>query len=379
VLPFVTVFMLLLLVTCGIVIDVGHAYRVKRALQASVDAAAAAGAGQLPDPALAISTAHIYSAEDGGLNTITSVTGVKVDAVADCATGPKFCNPVNTVHVTATAQVPTTFLRLIGIDTITETVKARACSPCGAVPLDIVIALDRSGSMGGSKMQSARDGINAFLASMDTSVDQIGLVVFPPASAGGACQAGSQANYDVVSNPYLVVPMSTDYGTMVGNTLVPNPSSALVSTIACVAPGGSTAYANAIDVSQTELAVKGRPGVQKVIVLLSDGAANTGPGYLPASSSYRMQPCNQGINSAASAKAAGTLVYSIAYDLSGSGREACRADNGSAEAPAITATGALQTIASPGNYYAQPLPSQLTSIFLAISADLGRGSTRLNG
>jgi hypothetical protein len=344
-----------------------------------VDAAAAAGAGQLPDPALAISTAHIYSAEDGGLNTITSVTGVKVDAVADCATGPKFCNPVNTVHVTATAQVPTTFLRLIGIDTITETVKARACSPCGAVPLDIVIALDRSGSMGGSKMQSARDGINAFLASMDTSVDQIGLVVFPPASAGGACQAGSQANYDLVSNPYLVVPMSTDYGTMVGNTLVPNPASALVSTIACVAPGGSTAYANAMDVSQTELAVNGRPGVQKVIVLLSDGAANTGPGYLPASSSYRMQPCNQGINSAASAKAAGTLVYSIAYDLSGSGSEACRADNGSAEAPAITATGALQAIASPGNYYAQPLPSQLTSIFLAISADLGRGSTRLNG
>jgi hypothetical protein len=92
-----------------------------------------------------------------------------------------------------------------------------------------------------------------------------------------------------------------------------------------------------------------------------------------------MQPCNQGINSAASAKAAGTLVYSIAYDLSGSGSEACRADNGSAEAPAITATGALQAIASPGNYYAQPLPSQLTSIFLAISADLGRGSTRLNG
>ncbi|MDX6535473.1 MAG: hypothetical protein QOF68_3217 [Gaiellales bacterium] len=378
-LPFITVFMLLLLVTCGIVIDIGHAYRVKRALQASVDAAAAAGAGQLPDPALAVSTAHIYSAEDGGLNTITSVSGVKVDALADCATGPKFCNPANTVHVTATADVPTTFLRLVGIDTIPETVSASACSPCGAVPLDIVIALDRSGSMNAAKIQAARDGINAFLASMDPSVDQIGLAVFPPASAGGACQAGAQANYDVVSNPYMVVPLSTDYGTMVGNTMVPNPSSALVSTVACVAPGGSTAYANAIDASQSELLASGRPGVQKVIVVLSDGAANTGPGYLPASSSYRTQPCNQAISSAATAKAAGTLVYSIAYDLSGAGSEACRNDSGSAEAPAITATGALQAIASPGNYYAQPLPSQLTSIFLAISADLGRGSTRLNG
>jgi hypothetical protein len=379
VLPFITVFMLLLLVTCGIVIDIGHAYRVKRALQASVDAAAAAGAGQLPDPALAVSTAHIYSAEDGGLNTITSVSGVKVDALADCATGPKFCNPANTVHVTATADVPTTFLRLVGIDTIPETVSASACSPCGAVPLDIMIALDRSGSMNAAKIQAARDGINAFLASMDPSVDQIGLAVFPPASAGGACQAGAQANYDVVSNPYMVVPLSTDYGTMVGNTMVPNPSSALVSTVACVAPGGSTAYANAIDASQSELLASGRPGVQKVIVVLSDGAANTGPGYLPASSSYRTQPCNQAISSAATAKAAGTLVYSIAYDLSGAGSEACRNDSGSVEAPAITATGALQAIASPGNYYAQPLPSQLTSIFLAISADLGRGSTRLNG
>ncbi|MDX6592791.1 MAG: hypothetical protein QOJ13_1987 [Gaiellales bacterium] len=378
-LPFITVFMLLLLVTCGIVIDIGHAYRVKRALQASVDAAAAAGAGQLPDPALAVSTAHIYSAEDGGLNTITSVSGVKVDALADCATGPKFCNPANTVHVTATADVPTTFLRLVGIDTIPETVSASACSPCGAVPLDIMIALDRSGSMNAAKIQAARDGINAFLASMDPSVDQIGLAVFPPASAGGACQAGAQANYDVVSNPYMVVPLSTDYGTMVGNTMVPNPSSALVSTVACVAPGGSTAYANAIDASQSELLASGRPGVQKVIVVLSDGAANTGPGYLPASSSYRTQPCNQAISSAATAKAAGTLVYSIAYDLSGAGSEACRNDSGSVEAPAITATGALQAIASPGNYYAQPLPSQLTSIFLAISADLGRGSTRLNG
>jgi len=379
VLPFITVFMLLLLVTCGVVIDLGHAYRVKRALQASADAAAAAGAGQLPDPMLAVSTAHTYSAEDGGLNTIDGITGVSVNASADCATGPKFCNPANTVHVTTTANVPTTFLRLIGIDTITETVRARACSPCGAVPLDIIIALDRSGSMGGGKMQSARDGINAFLSTMDPAVDQVGLVVFPPASAGGACVAGAQSNYDVVSNPYLVVPMSTDYGTMVGNSLVLNPASSLVSTVNCVAPGGSTAYANAIDASQTELAARGRAGVQDVIVLLSDGAANTGPGYLPASSSYRTQPCNQAVASAASAKGAGTLVYSIAYDLTGSGAEMCQRDGGGNEAPAISATGALQAIASPGNYYAQPTADQLTTIFLAISADLGRGSTRLNG
>ena len=36
-------------------------------------------------------------------------------------------------------------------------------------------------------------------------------------------------------------------------------------------------------------------------------------------------------------------------------------------------------ISSPGNYYAEPQPSSLTGIFLAISADLGHGTSRLNG
>jgi len=46
---------------------------------------------------------------------------------------------------------------------------------------------------------------------------------------------------------------------------------------------------------------------------------------------------------------------------------------------AILANEALQEIASPGNYYAEPQPSSLTGIFLAISADLGHGTSRLNG
>jgi hypothetical protein len=47
------------------------------------------------------------------------------------------------------------------------------------------------------------------------------------------------------------------------------------------------------------------------------------------------------------------------------------------ESPAITANQALQQIASPGNYYAQPQPSALVGIFNAISADIARGHSRL--
>ena len=47
-LPLVAVFIIVLMITAGAVIDLGNAYRVHQQLQASADAAAAAGAGNLP-------------------------------------------------------------------------------------------------------------------------------------------------------------------------------------------------------------------------------------------------------------------------------------------------------------------------------------------
>ncbi len=77
----------------------------------------------------------------------------------------------------------------------------------------------------------------------------------------------------------MLVPLSSDYKT--GTDL--NTASNLVSTINCVQANGNTAYANAIDAAQAEIVKDGRPGAIKIIVLLSDGAANTGPLYYPAS------------------------------------------------------------------------------------------------
>lgn len=93
---------------------------------------------------------------------------------------------------------------------------------------------------------------------------------------------------------------------------------------------------------------------------------------------------------AGDSKSKGVLMYSIAYDVSGDGAQACIADRGSIvngvtaggntpESPAIQGDEALQEIASPGNYYAQPEPVALTNIFLAISADIAKGTSRING
>jgi hypothetical protein len=150
--------------------------------------------------------------------------------------------------------------------------------------------------------------------------------------------------------------------------------------VSCIRGAGSTAYANAIEAAQAELDRSGRPDAPDIIVMLSDGAANTGPTYYPSGSSYRTQPCNQGVRSAATIKAKKTVVYTIGYDLDATapGTNVCK--NGvtnAAESPAITAYSAIQQMASPGNFYNHPSPTDLSAIFQAIAFDINEGKSRL--
>jgi Flp pilus assembly protein TadG len=63
----------MLIVTAGLVVDVGHAMLVQRQLQAGVDAAALAGVQHLPDKAMAESVAVQYSANPGSKNAVNTV------------------------------------------------------------------------------------------------------------------------------------------------------------------------------------------------------------------------------------------------------------------------------------------------------------------
>lgn len=382
VIPLVAVMFITLLIFVGMVIDFGNAYRVRSALRASTDAAATAGADNLPDPTLSVSTAHNFGSENGMKNTISGVSSVSMSAVANCATGPNWCDPANTLKVTQTAHVKTFFLGLVGINDIPITVSAQACSPCDGKPLDVQVVIDRSGSMSGAKIQNAKDGIEAMLGALDDQQVAVGLTIFaPPTTVANRCNSVGSNPYDTASYPYTVVPLSQNYKKADGTL---NTSSTLVSTINCIKAGGSTAYANALDAAKAELDAHGRANVDKVIILMSDGAANTGPAYLPWNSPYRLSPCHQAINEAAADKAAGVMVYSIAYDLGGT-PQYCQNDVGGSqhnqtqnESPSILATTALQTIASPGDYYANPNPTDLTSIFLSIAGDMQKGTSRLN-
>jgi Flp pilus assembly protein TadG len=371
----------------GLVIDVGRAYQAQRILQSQADAAALAGAQELPDPSAAIAVAEQYGGESGAVNESGAVDNVQTTATTKCLTSAPGCTPSNAVVVTQAAQVDTYFASLFGLDSFDVDVKATACSPCGSKPLDIMLVLDRTGSMcqftngnndpACTDLENAREGMKTFLGFFDSNIDWVGLAVLPPApSVSQRCNTPASGNYNSPSSQYLIVPLSNDYKT--GGAL--NPSSDLVATIECQKGGGSTAYAHALEAAQQELVASGRPEADDIIVFLSDGAANTGPNFLPSTSPYRTKPCGQGVASAGTAKGQGTLIFSIGYDVNEvAGSNVCRngVTNG-LEVPPITAEQALQQIATDSTtYYNKPNPGQLNTIFTSIAADISAGRARL--
>ena len=124
------------------VVDVGYAYFTQRSLQASADAAALAGAQQLPDSSAATSTATQFGTGKSAKNAITRAT-VSETITTKCLTTIPGCNPVNAVVVDETAHVNSFFAQLVGLSKYDVHVRATACSPCGVKPLDVMVVLDR--------------------------------------------------------------------------------------------------------------------------------------------------------------------------------------------------------------------------------------------
>ena len=383
----VVLFLIVMLGFAALVLDVGHAYLAQRRLQASVDAAALAGADGLPTVAAATALAGTYGA--GGSNSPLKVDNVQMTVSTKCLATAPGCSPANAVVVSESAAVPTVFAKVLGINSFTVHATATACSPCSAKPLDVMLVLDRTGSMCTTDtgaddhpqctdMQNARGGLKTFLTYMDPTLDHVGFAVLPPAASSSSACPYTAGAYTSPNDHYVLVPLSSDYSS--GGVL--NTSSPLVSAINCVQANGTTSYANALEAAQAELAKDGRPKTQKIIVFMSDGAANTGPTSYPQSSPYRATPCHQGMTSSQAIQASGTIVYSIGYDV---GHDICQGLNKNAagnyvqgpEQPSISALQALQGIASPGNYYNQPTASQLNTIYASVAADILAGTSRL--
>ncbi len=174
--------MVVFIAVVGLVVDVGRLYVAQRQLQIAADAAALAGAQSLPNGTAARTVACTYSATDhaGGScdgasmgtdakNAVGSLPGVETNTTLECLSATSAgagCVPgdgcdttplppsyasgggCNAIKVTETIQLPTTFMRVLGITSMPVTVSSTAGAAGGTPhPLDIQMVVDTSGSM----------------------------------------------------------------------------------------------------------------------------------------------------------------------------------------------------------------------------------------
>jgi hypothetical protein len=110
-------FMTVLIAMSAAVLDIGSWYRADRALQATVDAAALAGAQALPEnPVEAELLALEYADKNGGEVEVTDITFSSTNNTIG----------TDTITVDAEAPAPGFFARIFGIDEVTVGAKATA-------------------------------------------------------------------------------------------------------------------------------------------------------------------------------------------------------------------------------------------------------------
>lgn len=126
-----------------------------------------------------------------------------------------------------------------------STIQADAPAVCGNVNTDIILVIDRSGSMGqANKLVQAKNAAKNFIdvVAKQSESAQIGLVTFSTDSS-------------------LASSLTTDYNSV-------------KSKINALTANGNTCQECGIREANKEIATHGRPGVKKVIVMLTDGQAN---------------------------------------------------------------------------------------------------------
>jgi len=412
----VALFMTVAIGIGGFVIDIGHAAWVQRQLQASADAAALAGAGEInccSGTSKAVSTATKYSSLAGDQNVLPGITTTFVSGYpalkcftstgVSCALGSGYDN-ANGIVVKQQASVPMWFASIFGLTSIPVTATATAGvqgGPTKQVAVEIVLDTthsmndaDTSCGSGQTQESCAQAGAATLMKELTYQGAQVGLMTFPsPTTATVADDYNcSGTNPSIVpyaaGDNYQVVGLSNDFKTSSSGSNL-STSSDIVRGIGAgktssggscpgmQAPGGEgTYYAGAISAAQANLVANAPAGYQRVIILLSDGDATATGSQI--SSSLAGNECQQGVTAAQAATAAGTWVFTVAYGSETSG--SCATDTSG-----IQACTAMQEMASKAAFFyaddmggssgctssANPNITDLNSAFSSIGQSFG--------
>jgi Flp pilus assembly protein TadG len=193
----------------GLSLESGHIYYAYRLLQASTNAAALAGAYQMPNTGTAATAVTEYSAQSGELNATKMLTHVvatpsykclntvttDLDVVCETATGAT--GGYNALTVTQTATIPLWFGGLVGFRSLNVEAVATAAMRGGAnTPWNIAIIQDTTASMNDEDSGDQCDNtqINCSLQGMQVLLNDL-----YPCGLGQTCSSTGVAAVDSVS------------------------------------------------------------------------------------------------------------------------------------------------------------------------------------
>ena len=357
----IVLFVFVLIVIMGaaaMVIDVGVLRNSNQNLWNALDAGALAGATQLPADASNADAIALQYADMNYPGGLPSGVTVAFRCVVGSASGaprstdiPAVCDPggnavwtcnaticssvcvpaegdtCNTIVLESTATVPYHFGPAVGITTgTTQDVLSAACKgPCGAKPenpVDLMLVVDRTGSMSGVDTVNARAAADSVRKAYNPAEQFIGYGMLGPSKIGGSCITEPNGSIGTANLPadlrrWVPVPLS---GTGPGATLVQNYTSSgstLAQAISCYTNSGTgTDLSDPVTTAAWELTHDGRPGVTKGIILMTDGQPNNstvpGPNY-----------CAQSSAAATAAKAQGIELFTIGFGLDGANNINC--------------------------------------------------------
>ena len=244
-LVYIALLLTLLLIFAGLAVDSGRAYMVKAQLTKAVDGAALGAARMLNSGNPRAQAVELFNANypPGYYRT----TGDPTAPASFYTMTTDLANAVNVVTVTATSPMPTTFMRLANHDVV----PVRATAVATRRMVDLCLVLDTSGSLG-AQWPAVRDAARAFVNAFDETNDRFCLVTY---SSGAPVR----------------VPITLGRGFDKPQAIAQIPNSL---------PGGFTIMSEGLYRGWDELRTvpNGQQSSLRVIVLFTDGAANTLPG-----------------------------------------------------------------------------------------------------
>jgi hypothetical protein len=236
------IFAILLLVFIGFValaIDVGRWYTVRSELSKSVDAAAIAGAKNISNPFLG-TDGNLRLAEEIGRQNFSSGYLMTTDTPTFTATTLED----HRIQVTGAVNSPGNLAALFGVDQVPTSASGIARKN----EVEIMLVLDRSGSMLGTKMRDLKTAALSFISYFEETQDQdkMGLISF-----------ATTASVDVNLGNNYVSSMNNHINAMNANGAT-NAEDALARTLGA---GGLT----------DQTGVPGESRVQQFVIFFSDG------------------------------------------------------------------------------------------------------------